>query len=143
MFGRGPVSEIPKIRAMMTATPRSIDADSLIQEAQQLMERRGIRHLPVTNGDCLVGVVTDRDVKHSLDPVFDVPPMAKVRSVMTTDPYVVGPDEPLDSVLLTMAQRRIGCTLVADGDKLVGIFTTTDALRSAGHFFREMREGAD
>lgn len=134
---------IPEIRELMTTTPAAIDADALLQEAQAMMERRDIRHLPVTNGGSLVGVVTDRDLKRSLDPVCEIPPVAKVRSLMVTDPYVVAPDEPLDAILLTMAERRIGCTLVADDGKLVGIFTTTDAMRAAGELFRAMRRPGD
>jgi len=123
----------------MTASPRSIDADATVSEAQSMMERHGVRHLPVTNGEKLVGIVTDRDVKTTLDPLLHMPTLQMVRGMMTPEPYVVGPDEPLDSVLLTLAERRIGCALVAEGGKLTGIFTTTDASRMLGEHFRAMR----
>jgi acetoin utilization protein AcuB len=123
----------------MTALPRAIDADSTVSEARSMMEQHGIRHLPVTNGEKVVGIVTDRDIKMTLDPLLHMPTLQMVRGMMTPDPYVVGPDEPLDTVLLTMAERRIGCALVVEGGKLTGIFTTTDASRMLGEHFRKMR----
>ena len=121
--------KIPDIRYVMTTLPRSIGADATVPEALSLMERCGVRHLPVTNGGSLVGVVSDRDIKRTTDPLTNMPTLQAVRKVMTPDPYVVGPDEPLDRVLRTLADRRIGCALVAEAGSLVGIFTTTDAAR--------------
>jgi CBS domain-containing protein len=62
---------------------------------------------------------------------------------MVTDPYVVGPDEPLDSVLLTLAERRIGCALVAENGKLTGIFTTTDAALMLGRQLRSRHSSGE
>jgi acetoin utilization protein AcuB len=127
----------------MTPFPYSIDADATLAEGQAMMERHGVRHLPVTEGKRLVGIVTDRDIRQSLDPVFDMPPLQKIRTIMVDDPYVVAPDEPLDSVLLTLAERRIGCVLVAAGGQLEGIFTTTDASRMLGEHYRATRSTRD
>lgn len=137
------MSEIPQIGSVMTPLPHSIGADAGVAEAQALMETHDIRHLPVTNGDQLVGIVTDRDIKLALDPLVHTPPMQQVRQIMIADPYVVAPDAPLDVVLLTMAERRIGCVLVADGGRLDGIFTTTDASRLLGERLRAQRSSAD
>ncbi len=43
-------------------------------------------------------------------------------------PVVVPPTAPVGDVLRLMIDRRIGCALVVEGDKLVGIFTERDAL---------------
>lgn len=133
------VSDVPSIRSVMTPFPHSIDAEAALAKAQALMEDLGIRHLPVTNSGKLVGIVTDRDLKLSLDPIVNVPPMRRVRDIMIADPYVVEPDERLDRVLLTMADRRIGCALVAEEGRLTGIFTTTDASRMLGQHLRTPR----
>ena len=133
------MARVPEIRSVMTALPRSIDADATVSEAQTMMEQHEVRHLPVTNGNKVVGVLSDRDVKGLLDPMFRVPAPTTVRKAMSADPYVVGPDEPLDRVLLTLAERRIGCALVAEDGRLTGIFTTTDASRMLGEHFGAMR----
>lgn len=130
---------IPQIRSVMTAFPYSIDAEASLTEAQVMMGEHNVRHLPVTDGDALVGVVSDRDLKNSLDPALGVPPLRKVREIMVSDAYVVGSHEPLDNVLLTMADRRIGCALVTKDERLAGIFTTTDATRLLGELYRSQR----
>jgi acetoin utilization protein AcuB len=136
--------KIPDIQSVMTAFPRSIDADATVSDAQSMMAQHGVRHLPVTNGNTVVGIVTDRDVRLALDPLLHMPTLQMVRGMMTPEPYVVGPDEPLDRVLITMAERRIGCAVVAEDGKLTGIFTTTDAARMLGEHFRSMRpEGGE
>jgi CBS domain-containing protein len=74
-----------------------------------------------------------------LGPDFDLPPESEltVRDVYIADPYIVDLNEPLDHVLLTMAQKHIGSVLVTKNGKLAGLFTTTDACRCFGEFLRE------
>jgi len=132
------VVDIPDIGSVMTPFPYSIDAGAFIEEARSLLEDRGIRHLPVTSERKLVGIVTDRDIKLSLDPLLGIAPARRVRDIMTDDPYVVGSDEPLDNVLLEMAGRRIGCVVVVGRGVVQGIFTTTDASRLLGEHYRSL-----
>jgi acetoin utilization protein AcuB len=123
----------------MTAIPHTIDADSNLIEAQSIMSRHGIRHLPVLLRSRLVGIISDRDIRHYVDPAVNLPRMCRVGDVMTPEPYVVAPNEPLDQVLLTMAERRIGCVVVASNGTLEGIFTMTDASRLLGQRLRDDR----
>lgn len=133
------MSEIPQVHSVMTPLPHSIDADANLLEAQSMMERHGIRHLPVTQEGRLVGIISDRDIRHFVDPIVNSPPLCKVRKAMIAEPYVVAPTEPLDTVLLTLAARRIGCVVVADDGRPAGIFTTTDASRMLGEHLRASR----
>ena len=48
---------------------------------------------------------------------------------MCAAPVRVGPLTPLRDVAKTMVEHRVASVLVVDGSVLVGIFTTTDALR--------------
>ena len=45
-------------------------------------------------------------------------------------------DTPLDQVVTEMAERRIGSALITHHDKLVGIFTVTDACRVLAEILR-------
>lgn len=47
-------------------------------------------------------------------------------------PITVHPTTPVGEVMRLMAQRRIGCVVVAEGDQAVGIFSERDALRKLG-----------
>jgi acetoin utilization protein AcuB len=98
-----------------------------------------VRHLPVTVDHKVVGVITDRDMTsamHIRSQSNDVGSLS-VRDLYIADPYVVSVDEPLDNVLLTMAERHIGSAIVTKAGKLVGMFTSVDACRSFGEYLRE------
>lgn len=131
--------KMPRVKSVMTAFPHAIDVDEALREARPFMRKHHIRHLPVTEGGKLVGVITDRDIKLVLGPDFDYPRESElaVRDVYVPDPYIVDLVERLDTVLLSMAERRIGSVLVTRKGKLVGIFTVTDACKCFGEYLRE------
>lgn len=130
---------IPRIKTVMTAFPHAMDVDASLREARPFMRKHQIRHLPVKEDGALVGVITDRDIKLVLGPDFDYPRESEllVRDVYIPDPYIVNLSERLDTVLLAMAERRIGSVLVTRKGKLVGIFTVTDACKCFGEYLRE------
>ncbi len=56
--------------------------------------------------------------------------MAKIREVMKTTLYTVGPTTTLGEAVSLMAQHRVGSTLVMEGSQLIGIFTERDTVRA-------------
>jgi acetoin utilization protein AcuB len=114
----------------MTPSPYTIGDDQSLSRAHELMREHRIRHLPVLHGGKLVGVVSLGDL-HLLETLgrFDLTG-ATVDEAMTPDPYVVTPDTPLQEVAAEMAEHKYGTAIVARGQRVVGIFTTTDALRA-------------
>jgi acetoin utilization protein AcuB len=125
------VTGIPHVRLVMTPFPHSVKSGDPLLRARALMAEYEVRHLPVTENDQLVGVLTDRDLKRALDPDLGLPPKEElfVRDVFVRDAYVVEGDEPLDQVLEHMATTHIGSALVTRDGLLVGILTATDACR--------------
>lgn len=113
----------------MTNMPKTIGEDIPISIAKEVMKRGEFRHLPVLSAGRLVGVVSDRDI--SVAESFSGKGEITIGDIMTPDPYVASQDEPVDHVLLHMAEKRYGCALVRDAESeaLIGIFTDTDALR--------------
>lgn len=114
------------IRELMTASPHTIGADQPVAEATKRMRHAQIRHLPVLEGAQLVGLLSDRDVR--LVEALDKSNQMLVSDAMTPEPYVVDADEDLSAVVSAMATRKIGSAIVTDKRRVVGIFTTTDAL---------------
>src|SRR4051812_25530415 len=51
-----------KIAERMTGDPCSIQQDQPLRQAHRLMQKKGVRHLPVLDGDELVGLVSERDL---------------------------------------------------------------------------------
>lgn len=118
---------IPHIRKYMTTDIQTIGDEQPMSVAHRMMRELHIRHLPVLHQGKIVGVVTDRDL-HLVETFQDVDPSKiSVSEAMTQDPYVVGPDAPLDEVVATMAAKKYGSAIVTDHGHVVGIFTTVDA----------------
>lgn len=120
---------MPLIRSAMTPFPHTIDLDAPLDAARHLMRQHHIRHLPVKEGDRLVGLVTDRDIKLVLGPSLSASGEEgpKVRHACIFDVFVTETTTPLQVVVSEMAARRIGSALVTKDGRLAGIFTATDA----------------
>jgi acetoin utilization protein AcuB len=121
---------IAPIERFMSSVLVVIAPEQPLLEALRLMRLHSIRHLPVVKGGALVGILSQRDI-HLLETLGDVDPArALVEEAMVRDVYTVEPDAPIDRVATQMADRRVGTAVVAHGSKLLGLFTTTDALRA-------------
>ncbi len=125
------MSEIPSIESVMATPAISIDIGDSMREAADRMIDHEIRHLPVLEGERLVGILSDRDVAAvESDPAWEQRAKdLRVRDVCTMDFYAVEVDAPLDAVLLEMAERRIGSVVVTRKGEVAGLFTATDACR--------------
>jgi acetoin utilization protein AcuB len=49
---------------------------------------------------------------------------------MQQDPYSVSADASLASVATKMAERKYGSAVVVQGERVIGVFTTIDALKA-------------
>jgi acetoin utilization protein AcuB len=94
------------------------------------MREGGFRHLPVMDGEHLVGLITERDIR--LVESFDKVDAAEttVGAAMTEPAYAVTPETPLDEVVTTMAEHKYGSAVVVQNTKVVGVFTTVDVCRA-------------
>jgi acetoin utilization protein AcuB len=118
------------IRDYMTAYPHTVGKQQSLRFAHEVMRVGQIRHLPVLDGGKLVGLVSERDM-HIVETFGDVDPeTTTVQEAMTQDVYVTAPDAPLEEVASSMAEHKYGSAVVMSGGKVVGMFTTVDALRA-------------
>lgn len=121
---------IPTIQKFMTTQPHSIGREQPMAVAHKMMREHHFRHLPVLDAGKLVGILSDRDL-HLIETLKDVDPeKVQVEDAMSTGVYAVEPDAPLDEVVAMMAEKKYGCAVVMQNQKLVGIFTTVDACRA-------------
>lgn len=123
-----------KIRSHMTPNPVTIACHKSVKEAAEIMEQKRFRHLPVLQGNTLVGILSQRDIAiveaiQSTDPA-----RITVTEAMTPEPFVCGPDDALVEVAARMIQDHIGAVIVQENGEPVGIYTTQDALRSVIEF---------
>lgn len=121
---------IPTVQKFMTYVPKSIGFDQSLEQASEFMRKLHMRHLPVLKGGKLVGILTDRDINLVLSFKDVDPATTKVEEAYTPQPYVTSPTTPLNEVVAHMAEKKYGCALIVDNDKLVGIFTEVDAYKA-------------
>ena len=114
----------------MTPNPIAIEKKTKLEDAQRLMREHGIRHLPVVEEGRLVGILSDRDINLSRSLRAVDHEVTEVGDAMTRNPVTYASTTPLRDVARLMAQFRCGSTLIVDSGRLVGIFTTVDALRA-------------
>lgn len=132
---------IPAIKAVMTPFPYSVEREAPIAEAVAMLAEHGIRHLPVVDGDRLVGLITERETELARRPGLagDRSRPLRVLDLYTERACVVELDEPLDNVLVRMTNERVDSALVVRRGKLVGIFTVTDACLRFAEMLRDDR----
>ena len=124
----------PTIRRFMSEGVYTVGVDQTLDVAHAMMRQHGVRHLPVLAGGKLVGVVSVRDL-HLIETLRDVDPeKTTVDEAMTCDVYITGPDAPLEEVAATMAEHKYGSAVIVERGKVVGVFTTVDAMRALATF---------
>ena len=105
------------------------------------MNARGVRHLPVVDGDKrLVGILSDRDIRaaygNTLSPQADHQPRARldvlsVGDVMTREPLTTTPESSIADLAHQFADRRVGAMPVLDTEeRLIGMVSYVDILRA-------------
>ncbi len=101
------------------------------------MDEENIRQLPVTNGNALIGIITDRDIRSFLGgrslsylEEQEVVMETKVATVMTDKPITLSPDDDLREAVELLLEEKVGGIPVVDWDVgLMGIITYVDVLR--------------
>lgn len=112
-----------------------IHTDTPISEAQAIIDSHNFRHLPVTEGKKLIGIITRNDINKALPSPVDssvsrqeqiIASQTKVGSFMTRNPITVGPMEPLENVASLFRTYKIGAIPVIEDESLIGIITESD-----------------
>jgi CBS domain-containing protein len=120
------------ISEVMTSDPRSVTADSTVAEAARLMRDEDAGIVPITEGERLVGVVTDRDIAIKVAAEGKDPQSTKVSEIAATNLVTIDPQQDLDEALQLMAKHQVRRLPVVEEDgKLVGILAQADVARHA------------
>ena len=114
------------VRDAMTEDPRSIGASASVVEAARLMREEHIGSLPITDGDTLVGMITDRDITTRVVAEAADPATTSVGDVYSQDLVSVEPDKDLEEALGLMARHQVRRLPVLEDGRLVGIVAQAD-----------------
>ena len=129
------------VRDVMTKDVATLDRNEKLAVAEDVMRLGRIRHLPIVDDDgALAGIVSQRDLFHSgLLRALGYGTHAKDRALellvlkeaMKTEVVTVTPSAPLVEAAKIMLERKIGCVVVTEGKKIVGILTESDFVKLA------------
>ena len=128
------------VKDQMTPHPVTITPESSITVAQRVMKENHVRHLPVISpGGALIGLLTRTTLEQVLPSklttlsVYELHYQLEkvtVREAMVRQVVTVTEDVPIEQAARTMWEKKIGCLPVMRGNKLVGIVTDNDLMRT-------------
>jgi len=130
----------------MTTDLTTLREDEALLEATLIFARGGVRHIPILDGKKLVGIVTERDLKHYTPSILSgIPPAQYNRlmattplsRIMTRNPATIEPLKTVYEAAQILYDSRIGCLPVIEDGELKGIITTTDMLNLLLQLLRE------
>jgi acetoin utilization protein AcuB len=132
-----PVRQFPVVRQYMTPSPQTIGPTRSLAAARHTMQEHQIRHLPVLDGGRVVGLLSERDLL-LVETILGVNPTdVHVDEAMAQEVFIVDPDAPVGEVVEQMIARKLGSAVVCQNDRVVGVFTTIDALQALHELLEE------
>ncbi len=127
-----------KVQDIMATELVTLHVDEELSLASDIMNLARIRHLPIVEGERLVGIISQRDLfKASLASVMgydyaetrDHLKSVAIREAMVKEVVTVEPDAGIQEAGRIMLEKKIGCLPVVQGGRLVGMLTETDIIR--------------
>lgn len=136
-----------RVGDIMSVSPVTITPSTSVHAAQALMQQRKIRHLPVLKEGCLVGMISDRDIRLVLPSpatslsVWEIRHLLDkltVGEVMTYFVMTTTPDCSVTEAVGRMLGHKVGALPVVEDGQVVGILTRTDVLRAFRRLHAEL-----
>ena len=134
------------IEAIMSTNLITVSPSATLAEARTLMHENRIHHLPVLDGDKLIGLITLTNVLAATDSFLRDDGSRihadeiGISDAMVTDVATVSVSASLRHAALFLEKHKIGCLPVMNNDELVGIITDTDFVAVAINLLEQLEE---
>lgn len=124
---------------IMTPNPATVERSTPLADVIGLMKTRACRQVPVVDGDTVIGIITDRDIRLAMNSPFVLHERKQDQALlnnvtaeacMTRDPMTIDAAAPAERAAELMNTYKFGSLPVVRDGRLVGIITVTDILRS-------------
>jgi CBS domain-containing protein len=129
-----------KVRDVMVREVITVDENSTVKEAVDIMNEFQIGSLIVLEKGKAIGIVTERDFLRRVIAEAKDAKNTRVGEIMTTPLVVVEPSADLEEAVKLMFQRKIKKLAVVDAKKLVGIVTLTDIARFQPQMIKMLKQ---
>ena len=136
-----------KVSKYMTQKIITAAPELSVKQAFRLMSTHRVRHLPVVEGDALIGIISDRDLRRprwadaedDWTSYYQIDDDITVRDVMTSNPELVHTYDPILKAVRIFREQRYGALPVLDKtENLVGILSAQDLLQALEELIHEM-----
>ncbi len=123
------------VKNRMTKNPYTIEVNASISDAVALLREKGLKRLPVVDGEKVVGILTQSDIqkvsptKATSLSIFEINYLLTkltVKDAMSKNVTTIKADSLLEEAAVIMREKRIGTLPVVEDGKLVGIITESD-----------------
>ncbi len=127
------------VRDYMTRNPITVTPETTFPQAIKAIRNNKIRHLPVVDGQKLVGLIVENDLlsnqpsKATTLSVFEIYALLDsllVNQMMSKPVVTVEGDCPIEEAARIMVDNKFSCLPVMAGNDLVGIITETDIFKA-------------
>jgi CBS domain-containing protein len=110
-----------------------------VSKVRQIVKERGVHHIPVVNGDQLIGIVSFSDIlrvsfgdtfntdERTVDATLDH--TMKLEDIMAKDPISLQETATIREAAEVLARGDFHAVPIVHGTKLVGIVTSTDLIK--------------
>ena len=144
--GSAPASWLTPVAEHMQTKLATLTPETSILDALERCLDEHVRHLPVVDGDELVGMISDRDIRQNIAraSISDARaqsegrlaiPDVRTDAAMSRTLVPIGPEDLLHEAAELMARNKFGALPVLGDGRLVGLLTQTDVLR---HYARQL-----
>jgi CBS domain-containing protein len=116
---------VPSDSAVVTISP-----DSTVTELLAVLAEHHIGALVICRDDRVAGIVSERDIVRRLNERGADLLGVAVSEIMTSEVYSCGPHDDVDRIAETMTERRIRHMPVLDGDRMIGLVSIGDVVKS-------------
>lgn len=123
------------VKNKMTANPYTIAFNAPITDVIELMREKGLKRVPVVDGEKAVGMITHGDIqkvsptKATTLSIYELNYLLSkttVKDAMSKNVISISPDSLLEEAAVLMRENKVGTLAVIKDDKLVGIITESD-----------------
>jgi len=121
------VSEVLKIKGNDVW---SISPDASVYDAIKLMTEKKVGALMVVENGKLVGVISETDYTRKIILQGRTSQQTPVKDIMTSHVLYVQPEQDIEECMILMTEKRTRHLPVMDHDKLIGVISIGDAVKS-------------